>query len=423
MDARFASWRRRYPGSMVARLGWDDPTQGVRAGPPGSKPTSAARPVIAPGEVAGCAWTGKRAVGRAAARPARRMTRRRACSGATTSSSPAVSSTGFATALATETGGPLDRWGLRGDGGRRRRGRRLGSGTRRRACSGRTLAVVSDAGALVRRNEPAAFSRRSACSRPATRIVFVEATKSNAKGPRKGAGRCRAAAVVAGDAGRWRRRPTGLGAWIERRGARTGLGPRTGRRPRDRCAERLAAVDRGRRRSPAPGGSPLVELDKLALYRDGAPVTPDDVRALVTETVPASVWALTDAVGDRHRVRPLQRPTPPRRPRRSPSSRRAPSTRCGATGARTTGSRGGACRSPRGRWGSRTSSGRRPSRVRRSLVGRGAQESARRLLELDAMVKGVPGRARTWRSGAWRSRCGSASTERGPGPGGRRTKG
>jgi DNA polymerase III delta subunit len=43
------------------------------------------------------------------------------------------------------------------------------------------------------------------------------------------------------------------------------------------------------------------ELDKLALRHavDEGPVTADDVRALVAETTPASVWALSDAVGER----------------------------------------------------------------------------------------------------------------------------
>ena len=42
-----------------------------------------------------------------------------------------------------------------------------------------------------------------------------------------------------------------------------------------------------------------MELDKLALLRGSAPITADDVRALVAEAVPASVWAFTDAVGER----------------------------------------------------------------------------------------------------------------------------
>ncbi len=42
-----------------------------------------------------------------------------------------------------------------------------------------------------------------------------------------------------------------------------------------------------------------LELEKLALYRGEDPVTPEDVRALVAEAVPGSVWAFTDAVGER----------------------------------------------------------------------------------------------------------------------------
>ena len=42
-----------------------------------------------------------------------------------------------------------------------------------------------------------------------------------------------------------------------------------------------------------------MELDKLALYRGSAPIRPDDVGALVAEAIPASVWAFTDAIGER----------------------------------------------------------------------------------------------------------------------------
>jgi DNA polymerase III delta subunit len=49
-----------------------------------------------------------------------------------------------------------------------------------------------------------------------------------------------------------------------------------------------------------------MELDKLALYRGTAAITPDDVRALVAEAVPGSVWAFTDAVGERRVDRALE---------------------------------------------------------------------------------------------------------------------
>jgi DNA polymerase III delta subunit len=42
-----------------------------------------------------------------------------------------------------------------------------------------------------------------------------------------------------------------------------------------------------------------MELDKLALYRGSAPVRVDDVRALVPEAIPGSVWGFVDAVGER----------------------------------------------------------------------------------------------------------------------------
>ena len=48
-----------------------------------------------------------------------------------------------------------------------------------------------------------------------------------------------------------------------------------------------------------------MELDKLALYRDDGPVTVDDVRALVAEAIPGSIWAFSDAVGERKPVQPL----------------------------------------------------------------------------------------------------------------------
>ena len=42
-----------------------------------------------------------------------------------------------------------------------------------------------------------------------------------------------------------------------------------------------------------------MELEKLAIYRGSAPVTADDVKALVAEAVPGSVWAFSDALGER----------------------------------------------------------------------------------------------------------------------------
>ncbi len=48
-----------------------------------------------------------------------------------------------------------------------------------------------------------------------------------------------------------------------------------------------------------------MELDKLALYRMDAAVSVEDVRALVAEAVPGNAWALADAVAERDASRAL----------------------------------------------------------------------------------------------------------------------
>ena len=63
-----------------------------------------------------------------------------------------------------------------------------------------------------------------------------------------------------------------------------------------------------------------MELDKLALYRGADPIAADDVRALVAEAVPGSVWAFTDAVGERAGERRARCSSACSRTRRSRSS-------------------------------------------------------------------------------------------------------
>ena len=46
-----------------------------------------------------------------------------------------------------------------------------------------------------------------------------------------------------------------------------------------------------------------LELDKLALYRGDAPITIDDVTALVAEAIPGSLWAFADAFSERRVAR------------------------------------------------------------------------------------------------------------------------
>lgn len=212
----------------------------------------------------------------------------------------------FERGLSAELGSPLERWDLRGDlataaTGAAQLQERLASAV---LFGGGTLAVVANPGALVRRNDTrdrvvAAISMLA----PGNAAVFVEAAKSNAKGP--GPRRLADAVVAAGGrvVSAMAPRPGALGAWIDREAHDRGLALASGaaRELADRLGARVTDGDVDRRfLSRVASG----ELDKLALRHalDGAPVTVDDVRALVAESTPGSVWALTDAVGDR-RVR------------------------------------------------------------------------------------------------------------------------
>ena len=209
----------------------------------------------------------------------------------------------FATALAGELGTPLERWDLRGDlataaTGAAQLHERLATAT---LFGGGTLAVVTNPGALVRRNDTRdrvieAISMLAA----GNALAFVEAAKSGAKGP--GSKRLVDAVKAAGGAvaQAMAPRPTSLGAWIETEARDRGLSlaPGAARALADRLGSRVTQGDVERRYLSRIASG---ELDKLALRHalDGGPVTADDVEALVAEATPGSVWALTDAVGER----------------------------------------------------------------------------------------------------------------------------
>ncbi|HEX5148353.1 MAG TPA: hypothetical protein VFW02_04680, partial [Candidatus Limnocylindrales bacterium] len=95
-------------------------------------------------------------------------------------------------------------------------------------------------------------------------------------------------------------RPTALGAWVENeaRERDLALAPGAARELADRLGARVTDGDVDRRYLSRVATG---ELDKLALRHalDGGPITVEDVRGLVAESTPGSVWALTDAVGER----------------------------------------------------------------------------------------------------------------------------
>jgi DNA polymerase III subunit delta len=209
----------------------------------------------------------------------------------------------FATALAAELGSPLERWDLRAD---------LTTASADAAVlyerlatpamfGGGTLAVVANPGALARRNDTRDRVIESIGLLAAgNAMAIVEAAKSNAKGP--GLKRFAESVTAAGGSVRAAQapRPTGLGAWIESeaRDRHLVLAGGAARELADRLGARVTEGDVDRRYLSRIASA---ELDKLALRHalDEGPVTPDDVRALVAETTPSSLWAITDAVGDR----------------------------------------------------------------------------------------------------------------------------
>jgi DNA polymerase III delta subunit len=204
-------------------------------------------------------------------------------------------------------GEPLERWDLRGS--RNTAGVQIGELHGRVATpvmfGGGTLAVVTNAGALaVRVEDRDALLALIPVVADGNALVIVEQSQSGAKYP----GQTKLAEAIRSAGGLVRGiespKEGALAAWIDGeardRGIRLGVGAakelatRVGGFVREGDAERR---DQTRRAS--------MELDKLALYRPDGIVSPDDVRALVAEAVPGSAWALADAVAERDATKAL----------------------------------------------------------------------------------------------------------------------
>jgi DNA polymerase III delta subunit len=207
----------------------------------------------------------------------------------------------FQSTLGIETGAPPDRWELRGD--RNRAADQL-AGLRERIATpvmfgGGSMAVVSNPGALVQATEQrSAFLTALTLVAPGNAVVILDATPSGAKAPSQK----RLADAVTAAGGVIRRfdspRRGALAGWIEAeaRGRGLLLGPGTAKALAERIGGFVDLNDVERRHQTRIAS---IELDKLGLYRGSAPITAEDVAALVAEAVPGSVWAFTDAVGER----------------------------------------------------------------------------------------------------------------------------
>lgn len=213
----------------------------------------------------------------------------------------------LATAIAAEAGGPPDRWTLRGD--RNAAAAQLGQ-LRERVTSGAlfgggTLAVIANPGALtVRGEDREALLAVLPLVAPGSAVVVLESTPSGAKAP----GQARLATAIGALGGEVRQfaapKAGQLAAWIEAAARDRGvsLGPGAARELAARLGGFVTEADADRRNQTRAA---ILELDKLALFRPGGAVSADDVRAVVAEAVPGSVWAFSDAVGLREGARAI----------------------------------------------------------------------------------------------------------------------
>jgi DNA polymerase III delta subunit len=196
-----------------------------------------------------------------------------------------------------EGGEPLEVWRVRGDQTSPAEvAERVGTSP---MFSGGTLAVISEPLPLIRAEENrGALLQAVDAVAPGNALVFLEPVEGNRAGATLSV--LREAVTKAGGEVRQIQAPKegGMVGWIQQEATARQI--RLGPTAAQELAKRIGAfvaegdVDRRRQSFLAVG-----ELEKLALYRLGETVTADDVKALVPEAVPGSIWAFLDAVGDR----------------------------------------------------------------------------------------------------------------------------
>ena len=201
--------------------------------------------------------------------------------------------------LARDTGAPPDRWRADGKtitadaiGERVQIAPMFGGGT---------VAVITSHSSLVRSKAlREGLESVIASVAPGNALLFLEFDTSSGKKRPKTLIDLEAAVIKSGGTARPCRAPSAseMPSWII--GRANELGVSLDQDAAKEIAKRIGSqvgesdVDRRQLSSIAIG-----ELGKLALYRGTEPVTSDDVRALVAEFVPDSIWALTDAIAIR----------------------------------------------------------------------------------------------------------------------------
>jgi DNA polymerase III subunit delta len=170
-----------------------------------------------------------------------------------------------------------------------------------------SVAIVRGAGPLIRSAEGReALLDALTTVAPGNGLAVLEETDSSAKEPPNK--KLFEAIRDAGGAVRQLRAPRedGLATWIDARARERNirLGPGAARELASRVGGFVREGDVERREQ---GRTAVMQLEKLALrHAPGEPVTLDDVQALVPEAVPGSMWAFVDAVGMRQRNKALE---------------------------------------------------------------------------------------------------------------------
>jgi DNA polymerase III delta subunit len=172
---------------------------------------------------------------------------------------------------------------------------------------GGSVAIVSGAGALIRSSEGReALLAALQTVAPGNGLAVLEETESGAKEPPNKT-LSEAIRSAGGDVRQLKAPREGeLAAWIEQRARERGI--KLGQGVARELATRVGGfVREGDVERQQQGRVAVMELEKLALRHEaGETVTVDDVRDLVAEAIPGSMWAFVDAVGMRQRARALE---------------------------------------------------------------------------------------------------------------------
>ena len=205
--------------------------------------------------------------------------------------------------------GPPERW--RPESERTEPGRLLGE-IRERLATGSmfgsgSLAIISGVGALVRSKEGReAFNGVLETVAAGNGLVVLEETDSGTKDPPSKTV-AEAIRAAGGDVRPLQApREGALANWLELRARERGLALAPGA-SRELATRVGGFVREGDVKRQYQGRVAVMQLEKLALLRiEGDPITVDDVRALVPEAVPASMWAFIDAIATRQRDQALE---------------------------------------------------------------------------------------------------------------------